>query len=184
MVDQTTNAFFEKLYDTTYEKTALFVTRRCDDTTQISDVLQEIYAEVFTTLADKGCDYVKNPTAFVYHVARKKLARYYDWRSRLRDWLPLFNTNQEDGEEYEVIPVELDEIPISEQVESKLLLREIAERLKEKPTDVQKIFLLHYSLDLPLNRVAKELGMKEATVKTKLYRTIAELRTFYRKDGM
>ncbi len=184
MVDQSINVLFNELYDKTYTQTALFVTKRCDDPAQIADVLQEIYADVFAAITVKGLGYMKNPEAFVRHVAKKKLARYYGWKSRLRDWLPLFAVNQEIDDEYEVIPIALDDLPIDEQVEKKLLISEISELLAAKPADVQKIFMLHYSLDLPIRRIAEELKLSESTVKTKLYRTLNELRKIYRKDGI
>lgn len=184
MVDQTINAFFEKLYDTTYAQTVLFVAKRCDNPAEISDILQEIYADVFATLISKGCNYIKNGGAFVQHLTKKKLARYYSVRSRLKDWIPLFNVNQQSDEEYEAIPIELDEMLIEQQVENKVMMSEISKILSKKPADTQKIFLLYYSLDMTIEQIAIELKLNKSTVKTKLYRTIAELRKIYGKDGM
>ena len=75
--------------------------------------------------------------------------------------------------------------PLPEQlVENKLLAAEIAARLKTFPPDVQRIFVCVYALDMTLRQTAALLGMKESTVKAKLYRTLAKLREFYRKDGV
>ena len=182
MVDQTTNAFFESLYDTTYPQIVLFVTKRCSDPTQIADIMQDIYADVYAVMMQKGCAYLQNPGAFVQHVAKKKLARYYGWKERLREMIPLFGQNREDDEEFETLELLLDDLPVVEQVEKGLLLSDIAAQLATKPLDVQRIFLLYYSLDMPIRRIAAELNLRESSVKNKLYRTIGELRRLYGKD--
>ena len=48
---------------------------------------------------------------------------------------------------------------------------------------MQKIFICHYQLDLTLRQTAEALGMKESTVKAKLYRTLQKLRTIYATEG-
>lgn len=62
-------------------------------------------------------------------------------------------------------------------------MEQIAAQLKQCPADVQKIFICHYQLDMTLRDTARALGMKEPTVKAKLYRTLAKLRRLYAKDG-
>ena len=48
---------------------------------------------------------------------------------------------------------------------------------------MQRILICYFWLDLSLAKTAKVLGMKEATVKSKMYRTLAKLRELYEKDG-
>ena len=59
----------------------------------------------------------------------------------------------------------------------------MAAQLKRCPPDVQKIFICHFWLDMTLRDTARALGMKESTVKAKLYRTLTKLRNDYAKDG-
>lgn len=184
MVDQTIHTLFEQLYDTTYRETVSFVTKRCADPAQICDIVQEVYADVYTAMCDKGEAYLHKPQAFVRHVAKKKLARHYAWTSQLKSMLSVFAFDS-DGEEEDEPPLpDLDTLPVEEQAETHLLVRDITRRLAEKPAEVQKIFLLYYSLDLPIRQIAQVLHLNESTVKTKLYRTVGELRELYRKDGM
>lgn len=172
--------FFEDLYNQTYNDTLLYLTRRCGDPTQLPDLLQEVYSEVYLVLLQKGPAYLKNPPAFVRHIARTKLRRFYTWRQRMQQWIPL-QRQDPDGELYDdPALLKLPQPPRpEEQVETKWLLESIAAQLKTYPPDVQKIFICHYQLDMTLRQIAQALGMKESTVKAKLYRTLQKLRTRY-----
>ena len=182
MENESVTAFFDNLYNETYHRTVVFVTRRCDDPTQIADILQDIYTDIYAVLSEKDLGYIKNPAAFVQHVAKKKLARYYGWKSRLNNLIPMFLQYSKSDDEYWSNQTEPDDIPIEDLVETKLLLSEIADIISEKPADVQKIFQLHYALDMPIKQISAELKLRESTVKTKLYRTLEEIRNIYKKE--
>lgn len=177
--------FFEALYEQTYNDTLLYLTRRCSDPAQLPDLVQEIYAELYVVLLQKGTGYLRDPKAFVRHLAKSKLRQYYTLRSRLAALLPL-QKDDDDGQCYdtpELAECALNE-PLPERlVENRLLAAQLAEALKACPADVQKIFICHFQLDMTLPATARALGMKESTVKTKLYRTLAKLRKLYAKDG-
>lgn len=177
--------FFEALYEDTYADTLRYLTRRCADPAQLPDLMQEVYAEVYAVLLEKGGGYLRDPAEFVRHVAKAKLRRFYTLRQRLGTLIPLQRTAQ-DGELYDEPDLQqADQPPLPEQlVEDKLLAAEIAARLKTFPPDVQRIFVCVYALDMTLRQTAALLGMKESTVKAKLYRTLAKLRELYRKDGV
>lgn len=182
---QNLTRFFEALYEETYPDTLRYLTRRCADPSQLPDLLQEVYAEVYAVLLQKGCGYLRSPAAFVRHVAKAKLRQFYTLRQRLGTLIPLQRTTP-DGETYDEPDLQQAETqpPLPEQlVEDKLLAAEIAARLKTFPADVQRIFVCVYALDMTLRQTAALLGMKESTVKAKLYRTLAKLRELYRKDG-
>lgn len=182
---QDVTPFFEKLYEESYDDTLLYLTRRCADPAQIPDLLQEVYAEVYSVLLQKGPDYFKRPKAFVQHVAKSKLCRYYSLRRRLACLISLDRSGGEDSDgEDSGRPWEFPDPELPEQLtEDKALAAELAGKIRRLPPDVQRIFICHFWLDMPLSQTAKALGMKEATVKSKLYRTLAKLRELYQKDG-
>lgn len=123
--------FFEALYEDTYADTLRYLTRRCADPAQLPDLMQEVYAEVYAVLLEKGGGYLRDPAAFVRHVAKAKLRRFYTLRQRLGTLIPLQRTAQ-DGELYDEPDLQqADQPPLPEQlVEDKLLAAEIAARLK------------------------------------------------------
>ena len=182
MVDQQCSTFFEELYDATYEVTVRYLTRRCPDPAEVPDLVQETYATVYEVLLRKGETYLQNPAAFVLHIAKRQLSRHWSFWQRWKTQVSL-QRQSEDGEEYEEpIPEEIC-LPTDLDVESRVLYEQIFQAIQHKPPDVQRIFYLRYGLDLTTRQIAQTLAMKESTVKSKLHRTILELRTLYGKDG-
>lgn len=179
MVDQATVTCFNKIYEATFKKTVLYITKRCsaDD---IADVLQEVYTEVFSVLIKKGSKYVNNPEAFVLQVAKAKLYRHYTFRDKLRRFNPLVARG---WDEEDCLEIGMADYSLEDVVVTKKLLEEIANYIAAKPDQVQKIFYMYYYLDLTTPAIAQELGMKESTVKSKLYRTVREVRKLYGRDG-
>jgi len=55
--------------------------------------------------------------------------------------------------------------------------------VQSKSKEVQKIFYLFYMGGLTIPEITKELSCSESNVKNKLYRTVKEIRTIYKKGG-
>lgn len=181
MVDQTYITFFDKAYDDTYKKTLLYVTKKCGNACDIADILQETYAEFYTVIVKKGIQYIKNPEALIMRIAKTKTYRYYSLKERAKDHIPFF-TKSEDDSEYEAGLIS-DENSVEDITVNNLMLEQISQFIKSKASDVQRIFYLYFYLEMTITQIAKELSIKESTVKSKLFRTLKEVRAIYGKDG-
>ncbi len=119
------------------------------------------------------------------HIARQKLAEYYAHKARTST-LPLERENDE-GEVFDLGEwtdlSDQGEPVIDERLETEELLRKIRKHLKTKAELVRKIFYLHYDLELTLQEVADQLDLPLSTVKSRLYRTLRELRRIYNVLG-
>ena len=173
--------FFEALYEQTYDSTLRIVARGCADPDRISDLMQEIYADVYAAILSRGTAYFTNPAGFVRRIARHKLSDWYGLKARLRCLVPLRQFD-EDGAEYD-LPELATEIPAGDAAEQRLLAAEVAERLKAYGPETRRIVLCRVGLGMPFKDIARLLGMKEVTVKARYYRTLAELRELYQKEG-
>ncbi len=173
--------FFEALYRDTYPQTLLTVTRGCSDPAEIPDLLQDIYADVYADILLYGPGHIRDPAAYVRAIARRKLGAWYGLRARLQSFV-LLRSENEDGDGYD-LPA-LASVPAAgDTAELHLLAQQVGERLKGYPAQVRKIFLCRFVLDMPLGEIARALGLNENTVKTKLYRTLQELRGHCQKEG-
>ncbi|MBE6686122.1 MAG: hypothetical protein E7591_02715 [Ruminococcaceae bacterium] len=74
---------FNELYDSTYQKTLIYVTAKCSKLHDVEDILQEIYTEVYSVLLNKGREYIQNEEAFVIKIAKTKIFRHYSLKQRL-----------------------------------------------------------------------------------------------------
>lgn len=181
MVDQTDITFFQTLYDETYPAAAAYILRRSPDPAHAEDVLQDVYTEVFALVCKKGRGYIREPQALVLHIAKARLARSYPLWARLKATLPLFR-QEDDGQEAEIPGLPADPLQLEDLVGDRALLAQVAAWLRQKPLEVQRVLYLYYALDWPARQIATELGMKESTVKSKIHRTVKELRERYGKD--
>ena len=182
MVDQALTTFFNRIYDETYRKTLLYVTSKCGNTDDISDILQEIYIEVYSVIVEKGADYVKNEEAFVMQITKTKIYRHYSFLEKIKHIIPLFSKNDE-GEEINILDFETKDYSVENETINNDLLDAIWRIVKSKSKEAQKIFYLYYMGDLTIPEITKKLSCSESNVKNKLYRTVKEIRTIYKKGG-
>ena len=132
---------------------------------------EEVVSDVFLAAWDQSGDLQPGKAkAWLGAVARNKA------RNKLRELSP-------------ALPLEDDvlELPqpdsftlLLEQEESDKLVREAVDSL---PGQDREIFLRHYFLFQSVGRIAADLGLKEATVRTRLYRGREKLKTFLTREG-
>ena len=61
-------------------------------------------------------------------------------------------------------------------------VRIIWEYIKNKNTEIAKIFYAYYHLGMKINEIALEMQLNESTVKNYIYRTIKELKQIVKGD--
>ncbi len=171
--------FFNCLYNESYNKTAAYIAARCDNLSQVSDILQEIYIEIYNIINSKGVGYIKNPHGFVRQVAKSKLSQYYG-KNKDKILKPLFSVDYDDNE-YDSTAL-VDGVNIEEHYVTKELLSQIADFISKQPPAEGKIFYLYYYCNSSIEEIAILLNMNSSTVKTKLYRTLSRVRQLYVKE--
>lgn len=177
MADQTIEARFNTLYEETSRNVLLYITSKCADPSDIQDIYQETFAEIFSALQKHGAGYIQNDEAFAIRIAKQKLSRHYSLLQKLKSHMPTKLENR-DGEPFErSLPAE--DISIDDQLVTDALMEEIRLFLREKPAVTRKIFYLYYTMELTLPQIAEQLQMTESNVKNRLYRTLSELRKKY-----
>ena len=177
MVDNIITARFNEIYDSTNKKALAFITAKCTNLEDVNDILQDTYMELYDTMLRKGADYIENDEAFVIQIAKRKVQKHYSFVQRMKAELSLSVVTA--AEEKEII--EYDDMDLEESICTNELAAEVQKLLAKKPLDVQKIFFLRFSLELTLVEIAELVGLSESQVKNKLYRTINEIRTYYRE---
>lgn len=180
MVDQKITTFFNEIYDRTYDKVIRYVISKCGNTSDIADIVQEIYLELYSVIVKKGKGYIKNEEAFLMQLTKAKVYKHYSLTEKLRQHIPLHGGRDQDQE-----PPEMEKgysFTVDEAFINSITMQEVWELLKGKPQEVQKVFYLYYYCGLKLGEIGAELNMSESNVKHKLYRTLGELRMFYGKE--
>lgn len=175
-MDELKYTFFNAAYDKNYRKVMAFVVAKCSDMGYVEDIVQEVFADFFGIIDKKGISHIKNETALLMKIAKIRVYRYYSLKARLKNLVPLTKKNEE-GEETENFDFQYGDV--EESYINSYTIKEVWQQIRQFPTDIQKIFALHFNLDKPLKEVAELLGMTESNVKHKLYRSIGKLRKSY-----
>jgi len=185
VVDQITIDFFNKIYDETYDKALRYVISKCSNTSEVSDILQEIYVAMFEVIVKKGESYINNSEGLVIKIAKAKIYKHYLFKEKLKNIIPLFKENSE-NEELNVVDLvgNLSNTFMEDGVVTKDLLSKIWSFLQTKPQEVRKIFYLYYYLELTIPQISTELNTNESYVKNKLYRSVHQIRALFREDGV
>ena len=71
MVDRSIDSRFNEIYDSTNKAVLAFVTAKCCSTSDIQDIVQDTYVELYQLLDRRGVDYVINAQALCLRIANK-----------------------------------------------------------------------------------------------------------------
>lgn len=174
---------FNKIYDETYKKCMIYITCKCQNTNDISDILQEVYIELYKSLEKKGIGYIKDNQSYVNKIAKFKIYKYYNIINLLKNSISIFSKSY-DEDEFNLLDLEKDEFEniVEKNVIYKDNLVDISNYLKTKKQCVQKAFYLFYYADMKIPEIAKELNEKESNIKNWIYRTTKEIREKFGKE--
>lgn len=94
MAGQAIEALFNQMYDETNQKILIYITSKCGAPSDIQDVFQETYAELFSILKKRGNGYIQNAEAFAMQIAKQKVYRHHTLLQKLKKHLPMALENQ------------------------------------------------------------------------------------------
>ena len=159
---------FHEIYNKTYQSILKFIAVKCQNVEDINDILQDTYTELYKVLNKRTIIELETEVAFIIGIAKKVLKRYFSFKYKYQ--LLSYSINTDELE----IDVQ-DKFDLEQDIITKNNVEEIWHYLNRKNLITSKIFYLYFCLDMKISEIAKELNLKESTVKTKIYRTLKEL---------
>ena len=167
-----TEPSFEQIYDSTKQSVLRYIASKCINICDIQDIYQETYARVFEALSQGK--QIKDAQAFAIGTAKHCLAHYYTAMQRLRARVSLSAKGSDE---------DIGDIPSGEDIELAVINSELFDQvfreIRSQSADVQRMFYLHYFMDLPLDETARILKMNENTVRQRRYRAVRLIRRKY-----
>lgn len=160
--------YFNEIYDKTYSKVLKYVIAKCDNLSNIQDIMQNIYLNLYNTILRKN-EYIKNEEAFIYSLAKREIFKYYSLKNK---FLSVFNNIEFDSLENNLIEDNMIDINLINKENFNI----IWEYLKKEDLETQKIISLYYMEEIGIKNISILLKLNENTVKTKIYRTISKIR--------
>ena len=165
---------FKDIYDKTYDNIlkVIILKSNVDDA---NDIIQEVYIELLNKLKREKSIEIENVDGYVFGITKNVLKRFYKNINLDKN---IFVYNMEENEIDFKDDYSLEEDFINE---SNISL--IWDEIRKKEEVTQKIFYLHYVLDLKISDIAKEMNINESTIKTKIYRSLKQLKEKVMKEG-
>lgn len=168
------NQEFEKIYKDTYNHLLKFVVIKCYNINDVNDIIQETYIELYKIMK-KNRKKLDNIDSFLCGIATNIIKRYYYKKNKI----VLLQNSDEDDDIMSAIP---DNFNIEEDFINKENAEKIWSYVETKDIHTVKIFYLYFRFDEKISDIAKELDLKESTVKNKIYRTLKEIKNIYEKE--
>lgn len=169
--------YFRQIYDMTYKRTAAFVIARSRQSEDAADLIQEVYLELYRIIQKRGNAYISNPEAMVRKLTNQTMARYYRSLSRRMEVYAEPSGDDITAEIGDIEALSVEEITVDNSV-----IEWTEQYLASRGSDIRKIFHLYYRFGMKISEIAEYLGKTESDVKNKLYRTLKEIRAYWKGD--
>lgn len=160
--------FFNALYQKMKNEVLMYTITRCGNTEDIDDIFQETFLEVAKLLRTKGIAYFRKPEALVMAIAKRKIYQHFN----LRQKLGIDKFRYELLEDVEEELTDFEDFTIEDAMVRKETLKQVKEILGKQDVLTRKIFYLRFYMDASIKKIAETLGITEANVKNRLYRTL------------
>ena len=168
---------FNEIYDSTNKFILAFITAKCGNVSDAGDIFQDTYMELYKRLDKKGADYVMDGKAFVFKIAKQKIARNYSLIQRLRMFVPVGIASEDnDYETVELSDMDVNSFLMEDYAVDQIMLDKIRQLIKQKSPDTEKIFCFFYDMGLTIPEIAQAMSLSKSNVKNRIYRTINELK--------
>ncbi|SFC32121.1 RNA polymerase sigma factor [Clostridium uliginosum] len=156
------------IYNITYDDVLRYVVSKCRSSSDIADLMQNIYLNFYKALKNKR--EILEPKKYLIRIARNEIYKHYGILKMAQNYVPVFSSDDEmEFQRFEC------NLKIESDYESKLLCKEIWNYLEKKDLLTFKIFILYFKNDLKIKDIGKSLNISESTVKNRLYRTMNEM---------
>lgn len=179
MIDQANLKQFNEIYDKTYSTVLKYVVIKCSNINDANDIIQEIYLELWRIINKKEFD-VTNIKSYLIGIANNKIKKHYTLIQKFKT-ISIFSKNEND---IDLIDNVGDDFNLDRFIVEKEEYEKAWDYIKTKKNqDIPKIFYLYYNLELSIREISKELRVSESYIKNIIYRTLKELRSFFRKGA-
>lgn len=156
---------FANLYDRYFKRIYHFVSRRLNNTADVEETVQEVFINVFSSLASYRGD--APIAAWIFGVTRRTIASRFKKRRH-----PVVPLDEQDAETASAGVSAASGVPSAiENIECKQRIRTIDRLVTHRLTPEQQVlFQLHHLENRPIQEIAISIGKSENAIKSNLYR--------------
>jgi len=154
---------FSKIYDKNVNKIYRFVYLKVNSADRAEDITSQVFMKGWEAFQKKGSR-IKNPSAFLYQIARNLLVDFYRKRDQA-DIVPADKLQMSDpGQDLEK----------DAQLNSDIAT--VKQSLNKLKPDYQNVIIWHYLDDMPIASIAKVMNKSEGAVRVTLHRALKKIK--------
>jgi RNA polymerase sigma-70 factor (ECF subfamily) len=161
---------FSQIYDQYIEKIYRFVYLKVNSQEVAEDITSKVFMKSWEAFNSQGAD-IKNPSAFLYQVARNSVIDYYRQKGRT-------NVVSTDA------VAELADVGTT--IENKAILNAdvamVKTAIQKLKKDYQDVLIWHYLEDMPIGQIAEMINKKEGNVRVILHRGLKDLKDIIKES--
>ena len=155
---------FERIYDQYIDKIYRFVYLKVGSEDIAEDIVSKVFIKGWKSYQEQGQE-IKNPSAFLYQIARNSVVDYYRERGRTKtvssDILPEIIDSDKNLQDRAIFTADLN------------LIKKSIQNLKKEHQDV---IIWHYLEDMPIKEIALLVDKSEGAVRVMLHRGLKDLK--------
>lgn len=163
---------FDNIYQNTYDNTLKFIVLKCNNIDDINDIIQDTYVELYHKLQKKDIN-VENENSYIVGIAKNIIKRHY---RKMKNKNYEISINENDNIEI------IDEVNLEDNFITQENAKDVWNYIKNKDIITAKIFYLYYILGYKLEEIAIEMNLNLSNVKTRIYRTLKEIKKLYGEE--
>ena len=176
IIEQGDSSAFTELHAQYYPRIYEFILFKVASREDAEDLASQVFLETWKYLAPPHSKKIDNFQAFVYKVARRRIADYY----QVKGTRPIL-VELDDPEEYtEVSDVRTDSLQqlLNEQDQERLI-----ETVQKLPEPYKEIVALRFFEELEIAEIAEIIGKTLGNTRVLIHRSVKALQKIYEREG-
>ncbi len=166
---------FEKIYEKTYNGVLKFAVVKCNNIEDINDIIQDTYLELLKIVKKKKILEIENINNYIFGIENNIVKRHF-YKKKKDNVVLFYNDENNLNKNLE------DNFDLEANIINKNNVEKVWDYLRKKDLVTTKVFYLYFALGLKIPEISKELEIGESNIKSRIYRTLKEIKKYLGKD--
>ena len=166
---------FEKIYEKTYNGVLKFAVVKCNNNEDINDIIQDTYLELLKIVKKKKILEIENINNYIFGIENNIVKRHF-YKKKKDNVVLFYNDENNLNKNLE------DNFDLEANIINKNNVEKVWDYLRKKDLVTTKVFYLYFALGLKIPEISKELEIGESNIKSRIYRTLKEIKKYLGKD--
>ena len=166
---------FEKIYEKTYNGVLKFAVVKCNNIEDINDIIQDTYLELLKIVKKKKILEIENINNYIFGI-ENNIVKRHGYKKKKDNVVLFYNDENNLNKNLE------DNFDLEANIINKNNVEKVWDYLRKKDLVTTKVFYLYFALGLKIPEISKELEIGESNIKSRIYRTLKEIKKYLGKD--